>query len=382
MRKGGIRQKNVFNRPLIFRNPFRSVGVRQRASRVMVAPIVRNGITSVENTEKMRALARMQELSNAGMLDQSGVNMSEFTGNTAVLPQGVTNVDNLQQQSDIARQIERYNAGILDHEHRQQKALLELAQRKKTSEAKQAIVRWLAETDELDANPVEFSEEIEEYYKNNGGEPARQRVMEAREKRRKEEEEKERERLLKKGYWMKPSNPLNSVLRPRSSTSTRFASSTPSHLRQVTTYSLGDVHRLENLPRVLSLQSELKDMPDISGLFANAGYGKINSGWRAPRLHKLIRPFKPFNIEEEPKDIVEDQKKDLEERREEYKKGQMEQRGDTPPKDMVERAMPKTAEPFLAGLPIPQTYTNPHYGIMPHPFIFPKKKYMVHTGVF
>ena len=66
-----------------------------------------------------------------------------------------------------------------------------------------------------------------------------------------------------------------------------------------------------------------------------------------------------------------------------YKDEQTKQRGTAPPKDMIERAMPKLAEPFFANRPLVQRFrTAPDFGITLHPFVFPNKKYILHTGVF
>ena len=342
----------TFRKPLYFRNPFRSVGVTQRASRVIVGPIRRTGITSLEKEERSRHIRHIAQLANAGMIkkmqqtgvipDDLGVNMSDFSGNIAALPGGVTNLDDMAKENDVARQIERFNAGILDEEHRKQKALMEIAKKRKQSEYTQKIIQWLAETDELDEVPREFAEEVEKYYRDSDDPDLKQEVQRKRKARRAREEEKERKRLFRQSYWQ--GNPLTAVLQPRIGSSTHFSTNT-------------------------GLTNPFDD-DYISG-----------SGWRAPRLHKLVRPLKRFVIEETPDQIVEQQKQALDDRRTLYKDEQTEQRGVTPPKDMVERAMPKLAEPILALKPIPQVFTRPEFRITPHPFVFPKKKYMVHTGV-
>lgn len=122
-------------------------------------------------------------------------------------------------------------------------------------------------------------------------------------------------------------------------------------------------------PAITSVDvTEDAELPDDTG----SGY----LGWRAPRLHKLVRPYKPFMLTETPEDIIEGEKHDLDDRRAMYKDQQLLQRGLTPPKDMVDRAMPKTAKPFLHNpLSIPFT------GVVPHPFVFPDKKYFIRPGL-
>lgn len=84
--------------------------------------------------------------------------------------------------------------------------------------------------------------------------------------------------------------------------------------------------------------------------FRNAEHFKdwYGHGWRAPRLHKLVKPIYHFNkhYSQKPEDVVEQQKADLNERQQIYKEQQTEQRGVAPPNEMVKRAMPCTAEPL------------------------------------
>lgn len=116
--------------------------------------------------------------------------------------------------------------------------------------------------------------------------------------------------------------------------------------------------------------------PSTSVEVTSSDTGSGYLGWRAPRLHRLVRPYKPFMLTETPEDIIEGEKHDLDDRRAMYKDQQLLQRGLTPPKDMVDRAMPKTAKPFLHNpLNIPFT------GVIPHPFVFPDKKYFIQPGL-
>ena len=84
-------------------------------------------------------------------------------------------------------------------------------------------------------------------------------------------------------------------------------------------------------------------------------------GWRAPRLHNLIRPYKPFVIEQTPEQLIEEQKQGLDDRRNMYKDEMKEQRGEAPPTGMVERAMPKLASPAVFSFSFPKL----NFGITP-----------------
>jgi hypothetical protein len=173
--------------------------VKQRSTNIFVGPLKREGITSIENEERVRQGKHLAQLSNAGMVkqmkelgiipDDMGVDMSHFTGNIAALPSGITSLENVQREGDVAHQIEQFNAGILNQEHREQKALMDIAKKRKQSEYRQKIIQWLAETDELDEVPAEFAEEVAAYYANHEGKEAE---VARKSKQRKEREETER----------------------------------------------------------------------------------------------------------------------------------------------------------------------------------------------
>lgn len=373
-----VKTLKTTRKPLFNRNPFRSIGVKQRSTNIFVGPLKREGVTSIENEERARQGKRLAQLSNAGMVkqmrelgiipDDMGVDMSQFSGNVAALPSGITNLEDVQRESDIARQIEQYSAGILNQEHREQKALMDIANKRKKSEGRKKIIQWLAETDELDQVPAEFAEEVEAYYREKG-DGEKERVARLRRARKEKEEREEAKKLMQRGYWQ--TSPFSSIIQ-RPSSSVRYTTNT-GLLQQIT--------RDPNPTEAERRYATYEELPDLNDIFA--GNGVINSGWRAPRLHKLIRPLKRFEIEEEPDKIIEDQQQALDDRRSMYKDEQTRQRGTTPPKDMVDRAMPKLAEPFFANTPLVQRFrTTPDFGITLHPFVFPNKKYLIHTGVF
>ena len=95
-------------------------------------------------------------------------------------------------------------------------------------------------------------------------------------------------------------------------------------------------------------------------------------GWKAPRLHSLLSPMKRIEPLLTAEELVEQQKNELDERQKLYKDQQTEERGIAPPSDMVKRAMPETAEPTM--LPIPNIK---NVMLVPHRFIFPKRRYML-----
>lgn len=328
IRKGRILSRT--RKPLEFRNPFRTTGVKQVATRIIKAPIIpdgysregfrysfganRSGISLPNLIGKQAAI----DVKNLGIIpDYDGVDLSSFMNDSLILPSGVASLEKLQKQRDVAHQIQQFNAKILDDDQRAMKSLSEFMEKKKKIELRKKIVQWLAETDDLDEVPTEYREAVADYYKE------KYPTESDRNKHIKDIEDKRREKKKK-----------------------------------ITPKDLADYNA-----RVYYSNMDRDTL-------SPAGYG-----WRAPRLHRLVRPIKEIEVDD-PEKIIEDQKDSLEERREFYKNFQTEQRGIQPPKDMVERAIPKMAEPIY----IPQTLQT-NTGVILHPFIFPKKRYDVYTGI-
>lgn len=208
-RFGKIRRKN----PLVFRNPFRS-GYVTNDPKLIVAPIRREGITSIENAERERIQKRFSELGNAGMLkqmkeygmipDDFQVDLAKYTGNTGATPQGVASLEQLEKEGDAARQIERMNAGILSEDERRQKLLYEIAQKRKAEQGRDKMIQWLSTTDELDEVPIEFQEEVDKYYKDHAAEFTDDKIAaikKKREDRKKERMDKEDKKRIQQKYW-------------------------------------------------------------------------------------------------------------------------------------------------------------------------------------
>lgn len=225
-RFGKIRRKN----PLVFRNPFRS-GYVTNDPKLIVAPIRREGITSIENAERERIQKRFSELGNAGMLkqmkeygmipDDFQVDLAKYTGNTGATPQGVASLEQLEKEGDAARQIERMNAGILSEDERRQKLLYEIAQKRKAEQGREKMIQWLSTTDELDEVPIEFQEEVDKYYKEHGFDDTKiAAIQKKREDRKKARMDKEDEKRIQQKYW--ESRPGWDFVSPEPVTSHRY----------------------------------------------------------------------------------------------------------------------------------------------------------------
>lgn len=205
--------------PLRFRNPYISTGFHSPFSfQPIVAPITRDGMTSIENSERARFMKQVGEWKNSGMLkqmqqlgvipDNLGVDMSEFTGDVSAIPlsKGVSSLEEVQKLGDARRQIERLRTGILSAEDQKKKSLYELYKKKQTKELENSVLKWLATTDEIEEIPPEFREEVSKYVMNNPDEvserqynkalAAQKEKKEERLKREREEWERIQERRM------------------------------------------------------------------------------------------------------------------------------------------------------------------------------------------
>ena len=485
---------------LKFRNPF-NTHTTQPSSHVFISPLHREGITSLENEERKRVLQYIAQLKNTGIWkkmeengmipDNLGVNLSSYIGSDTgmMLPSGITNVETAVKKADAARQIQRFNAGILTKEQGQAKVMKDLIEKQQLKKYKDKVVQYIAESGELDQIPIDFREEVEEYYKQNPS----QRAEAERKRQQRRQREDAKIQAMKQGYeyWHPPSEPFSNVgLLGQPTSSTRYddrilapevsnirimgllepvRGETDAEMKKRLTIDLGKQFMDDNIrlagrinralqrgglsqqdaairkynylrelerkyrqaylslgfKNINSFMSFLKqpgiwdqikpigrstylapgdeldigwhdlperserraeeEDPEIGGLF-DEGAGKISLhkhrigknndvvGWRAPRLHKLLRPFKRFEMTDTPEGIIDEEKQALDDRRDLYKDEMKQQRGALPPKEMVERAMPKTAKPIA----IPNSRLPP-FMIVPHPFVFPLKKYQIST---
>ena len=99
--------------------------------------------------------------------------------------------------------------------------------------------------------------------------------------------------------------------------------------------------------------------------------GKIRlSGWKAPRLYCLVRPMKIRKLGSDSSSVskaseIEEQKSDLDQRRDMYREQQMRLRGQLPPNEMIKRAMPDNVEPIPDLTNTPERHHRLH--VMPAP---------------
>lgn len=273
------------SRPLHIRNKFRTGGVKQRAFRIITAPLT----FTVPNYYNYRAHNATDPLNSLVtknfMNDPDGVDLDSTFSGMLSLPSGVTSVENAEKAADTQRKIERYNAGILSGRENEIKRLYKIAKKQREAQYRQKLIQWLAETDELDEVPAEFTEEVNDYLGTLTDE--KRNEINARKQRRKERRQQAERR--------------------------KKASDTTHKEYQ------------DRLMRNIALEG---------------------NGWRAPRLYSLLKPVHPLTLTSNPNEVVENEKNLLNDFREMYKEQQLNARGIDPPNSMVERAFPKTAYPI------------------------------------
>ena len=93
---------------------------------------------------------------------------------------------------------------------------------------------------------------------------------------------------------------------------------------------------------------------------------------KAKRLHELVRPWMVTIPKIIPEEEVKTQQQRLEDRQNSYIQDQKENRGQEPPREMVKRAMPETAEP-IADDAIPKPFKILHPPVKKYQFIHQKR---------
>lgn len=389
------RGTNQFSSRISFKNPFRTSSRKTQKYTTYRSPIHRTGITSLERAEQERLLSKINEWKNAGMYDSDDEKWFSTTfkdfGDVATypldkdLPRGVTNVENMEALRSASRQIQAANAGILSAEMMKKKRLYDIIRKRKEKEMKDKTIQYIAESDELDEVPEELREEVNSYLYR--GVPLQYRMFLNTDRNSfgiKDEAQLAREGIdlannpdMAKKYndfkkWKDDHDDDYSALQKR-----------------FINYGKAEEKRAERRKKKQKLDSAAleKEFADyflerqkIDEQRAQAedrkrrGFGLIESDERIPRLYMLTRPL-AFPAPTVDHEGVVQREKDFEtDLKDEYKSFQKDQRGIEPPNEMVNRAVPKYARP-LNGIFDPA----PIDIVVPHPFVFPQRKFYVKT---
>ena len=354
--------KTQRSRPLRFKNPFRTTGTIQPAGYVTYrSPILSDGVTSLELRAKQIAQERWKQLQNAGMVGEDEMGPFDLTNfsQAIMMPDGVGSVEQRDKMTSAMRDAQRHNAGILSINEYKLRNLQKIMKQQQEKAAQEKLIEYLAAADEMDQIPEEFKEEVESWYRA-GLDPAfvtDTGVL---------NEKKIREMTHNDGTYEKLYEArIHELLQKRQG------------VKRIT-----DLRRKQRMDRERVKNEQLRTTQDIlnklnqdarrtQGLDRKSEL--IGNGWRAPRLFEMVRPHHIFSddLKRSPEDIVNEQRENLENRQELYREQQEEQRGKKPPKEMVNRAMPNTAEPLFVPEEAPKPFT-----ITPHPFLFRKKRFI------
>ena len=338
----------IKTKPLRFQNPYFTSGFRKVYNFSYRSPIYNSDISQGELALQQQMIEKLQKMKNEGLIKKSGdkngdtnkdgkIDMEALAKmgiNTMIMPEGVTNVREAEKQREATRQIERFNADILSKKQEDLKKLYQQARRQRQVEEKRRLIKFLAETAEVEKVPEEYQEAVRDYYE---GKDLFNNVIDP-----------------KTGKDTAYSNKeILAEMKRREEAKTRVENARKKHEQE-------------------RLEKERKEYHPFGAVpvrqYHSYGYGMV------PRISHMVKPFFSLDsqLEVTPANIVENTKNSLDDRRRMYKEYQVFQRGIEPSKEMVKRAMPETAEPMKVDEAPPKKID-----IIPHPFIYKINKFPV-----
>lgn len=324
--------------PLRFQNPYFTSGFKKVFNFSYRSPIYNGNISQGEAALQQQIIEKLQKMKNEGLIRKNGdtngdtnhdgkidmETLSKMGINSMVMPEGVANVREAEKERDVARQIERFNADILSAKQEKFKSQLKALERRQKAERTKKLIKFLAESEDIEEIPAEFQEAVKDYYKGKDI---------ASDDEDKDEEMARRKKMKKKVEKLRKKN----IAKREEEESKAYH---PYGARPVQKYTTpGEV-----------------------------GYGMV------PRINHLVQPFFSLDsqLNETPAQIAEREKNDLDERRKLFKDYQILQRGKEPSKEMVSRAMPETATPMKVDEP-----PSKKIDIIPHPFVYKINKFPI-----
>lgn len=326
-------KKVLLSQPLIIKNKFRHSGYKRPKTKILKAPLPITSLEGAQQFQMQKELANMFRNGDIAKLKQSNLlgenddlDINDFMTEEVLLPTGVSSIQDAIKERNKERAAERFNAGILDEDQQKNKAFYKAAKKHQLNEYRNKIIRYLATSEDIEEVPREFREEVEAYYADPANNMTPAQIDEIKRKRETKKQQKESKLMSK-------IKAMNDIIKEQ------------------------DKYKMYR--------------PTITQLDVNKMTDNLQGhGWKAPMLHTLVRPYTSFSTGEKLSKIIDDENDDLEKRRELYKNYQTLQRGKEPPKNMIERAMPKLVKPIT----IEDDYETTNDVIL-HPFVFPQKKY-------
>lgn len=327
--------KKTKTKRLVIRNKLQNPPLNKSLFTAYRAPLRRDGMSTLEEAAKKNSLAVLDDQEYEGLLgEKPGLDLSRYGNAVVTLDDGVSSVEQAEKERSAMRQAERYNAGILTEKEKLLKQLYKKEKERKKLAAREKIIQWLSLYDEEDQIPAELREEVKKF--------------------------KERMNAIDKTYFS--SKPYDRHVFDEYKTMKKAFDAAKE----------AEKSRKEIFPGVKYTGSAQAFQP-------MRGHGQVQrtTGWKAPRIHEMLTPLKrtlQSQLSKTPEEILEEHKKEREERETEYKEQQTKQRGVEPPKEMINRAVPKTAEPAY----VPQKFLDSDHlklDVIPHPFVLRKRKY-------
>ena len=330
---------------LKFKNPFSNGNPNKIIFDSFRSQIPFNGLTSVEEYQRLLRLKRQAQQANAGLL--KGKTKDDFS---IALPQGVASVEDRDKKLDAARKIQMQNAKILTAKDREKKALLKAMKKRKLEEAKRKTIEYFALREDEDGVPAEYQESVDLYYRLHPD------VKETVKKKRELYKLNKDIIALRKKFGM--------AKNPDEANKDDNNDERDNVLPNAT---------LSTDQRIALAKQEYEDLkkqePDFDRLMhPDDNDGTSGSGFRSPFIFEMLRPVRR-RIFKSGKDQVQEQENTREARKEKFKEFQKEKYGIEPPDNMINRAVPKTAEPVMDFDVKP-----PSIEILPRPFLQMKTK--------
>ena len=169
-----VKSRRISTRLLQFRNVFRSTGYRNPFIPPLIqAPMHSEGLTSVEEYEKMLLGKRLADNYHAGIkpikLGDKKIDDSDWTYAVS-MPKGMRSADAREKMMDAIRQAQARNAGISEEKYKMLEKAKKIDEWRKLDVKNEKVKQWISESLDMDNHPgfiipTEQREEIENYIK-------------------------------------------------------------------------------------------------------------------------------------------------------------------------------------------------------------------------
>lgn len=311
------------SQPLTFQNPFHTTGFSHVLDPARFSRVPMQGISNAEAYANSLRMKRYAELANAGFTaeqirewrkkdPQFNLAMDENGIFSIPLGVGVTSLKDRDKRLDMLRQVEMANAGIYSGKIAKDRALRKIYEKMQEKKLEKKVYQWIHENMDEDSIPNSLRDDYHAWDKKKDPTTAGNKNKVVRQERNPDPSGKEKEITLDQdGEKLNFPDDKDTM----------------------------DSEEVEAIIKAIDDKDKIKKETDDEGSGAFSSY-------RVPRLHQMVAPIHQREASMSAKDDIEEHKREVEDRQEIYKEQQKDIRGEEPPKGMVERAVPKTAEPI------------------------------------